>query len=105
MPMSFGRDPNSLLEMLLKAFNQEVFAVGFTASDEVRNLVRKMILKGVNELVKHTTQNHQVIQAEEDIRTLARHMISEATADGRTELKEIDFITVIRLFCPLWPFC
>jgi len=108
MPMSPSnpaRDPNSLIELLLRAFREELFAAGFTISDQSQQLVRKLVIKGVQELIKQTTQAHQVKQAEEDIRTFAQQMISAARADGRRELKEMDYFSTLSFLCPLWPFC
>jgi hypothetical protein len=107
-PMSPGspaRDPNSLIEALMKAFNEEVFAASFTISDQSRQHVRSMVVKGANELAQHTTQDYQVIQAENDIRVFAQEMIRNAKAVGRTELKESDYFAVLSFLCPLWPFC
>jgi hypothetical protein len=104
-PSSPAGDPNSLIELLLKAFKEEVFTAGFTISDQSQELVRKMVIKGVHELVKHTTQTYQVRQAEQDIRTFAQQMISAARADGRRELKETDYFSTFSFLCPLWPFC
>jgi hypothetical protein len=104
-PSNPARDPNSLIELLMKAFNEEIFAAGFTISDQSRQHVRKMVVRGAHELVKHTTQAHQVKQAENDIRIFARRMIMEAKAAGRTELKETDYFSALSFLCPLWPFC
>jgi hypothetical protein len=89
----------------MRAFNEEVFAADFTISDQSREHVRQMVKKGVKELIKSTTQNHQVEQAEKDIRGFARRMIIVAKAAGRTELKETDYFSAFSFLCPLWPFC
>ena len=104
-PSSPSRDANSLIEMLLKAFNEEVFVASFTISDQSLQHVRKLVVTGVKELIKNTTQDYQVTEAEADIRSFARQMISEARAAERTELKETDFFSTVKLLCPLWPFC
>lgn len=108
MPMSPSnpsRDPNSLIDLLMRAFNEEVFVVNFTITDQCREHVKKMITGGAHELVRIHAQNYQVTESEENIRRFAREMIADARAAGRRELREVNFFSIFSWICPLFPFC
>jgi transcriptional antiterminator len=105
LPSNPMRDPNSLIEMLMKAFNEEVFLANFTITDQCRKHVRDMVVKGAHELVRIHAQNYQVKDAEQNIRRFAREMITDAVAHGETELRETNFFSVMNWICPFFPFC
>ena len=101
-----GVDLNSLISLFWRAFRQELAAAGgYSLNTTCERRVDIIITDGAKELVRIHAQKFQVDQAEENLRSFAREMISEGQRRGVLVLDESIFISVISFICPLWPFC
>jgi hypothetical protein len=109
MPASPGQPAGKLdplIERLWRAFREQLVAAGgFSITPPCEEYVRRFITDGARKLIKSHAEHHQVVEAEENIRNLARQMVEEARSENTRILSESVFFTVKSRLCPLWPFC
>ena len=95
-----------LIAKLWRAFNEQLVAAGgYTLTLPCEEYVRQFITEGAKALIQMHAENYQVMQAEENIRDLARQMLAEASSAKTKILSETIFFKVKGYICPLWPFC
>ena len=109
MPASPGSPAGAmdpLIARLWRAFSEELVAAGgYSLTVPCEGYVRQFITEGARELIQMHAENYQVMQAEENIRELARQMIEEGRNANSKILSETFFFKVKGYICPLWPFC